>query len=629
MEMLKKNNMKRESDRPTGLRSAEPKPKGYEPGKLLAIDEYSMERFKSECGGFLYPLKGCRTLDGARVTLRDRVMRLRVESTVDENEPWHRTTARTRDCTRAFLSMLSKKSEGDSGFSVARALWDVAREIPRPDLEPGFFAEMIHMVWGLEGRTVDRPVYDRGSTAGNYEGREASEMRSLELDYLWERVDDWMGGYSHGLERETVERRKIRRDEILDALGATNDDWNDWKWHVEHVVKDADTLKKLVNLSEQEEDNIRRTCKSRIPFGVTPFYLSLMDTDGENRDLAIRMQVFPPVRYVDKMVADRHNREEAFDFMGEADTSPMDLITRRYPSIAILKPFNTCPQICVYCQRNWEIDEVLAPDAMASWEKIDAAIEWLGNHPAIHEVLITGGDPLLLDDDDLDKLLGKVAALPGIQRIRIGTRTPVTLPMRFNDELASLLGKYRTRNREVAIVTHVEHPYEINEDLSDAIQKIRMHGISVYNQLVFTFYVSRRFEATLLRQLLKRVGIDPYYTFLPKGKAETADYRIPLSRLLQEEAEEARLMPGMTRTDEAVYNVPRLGKNYLRASQHRDILTIKADGSRVYEFHPWEKNIVDQGSYVGEIVPIFEYLRRLKVERGCNPGDYESIWYYF
>jgi lysine 2,3-aminomutase len=629
MEMLKKNNTKRESDRPAGLRSAEPKPKGYIPGELLTIDDYSMERFLSECEGFLYPLKGCQTLDNARDTLRDRTMGLRVESTGDENKPWHRTIARTRDCTRAFLSMLSSKSEDDSGFSVARALWDVARDIPRPDLEPGFFAEMIHLVWGLEGRTMDQPVFGRESTIVIYEGRKAARRRSRELDALREGVCSWIGRYSHGLEPETRKRRIIRRDEILDALGARQADWNDWKWHVEHVGNNADILKKLVNLSALEEDNIRRTCKSRIPFGVTPFYLSLMDTDGKNRDLAVRMQVFPPVRYVDKMVADRQNREEAFDFMGEADTSPIDLITRRYPSIAILKPFNTCPQICVYCQRNWEIDEVLAPDAMASWEKIDAAIEWLGNHPAIHEVLITGGDPLLLEDDDLDKLLGKVTALPSIRRIRIGTRTPVTLPMRFTDELASLLGKYRTRNMEVAIVTHVEHPYEMNEDMADAVEKVRRHGIPMYNQLVYTFYVSRRFEASLLRQLLKQVGIDPYYTFLPKGKSETADYRIPLSRLLQEESEEARLMPGMTRTDEAVYNVPRLGKNYLRASQHRDILTIKADGTRVYEFHPWEKNIVDQGSYVGEIVPIYEYLRRLEVERGCNPWDYESIWYYF
>jgi lysine 2,3-aminomutase len=124
------------------------------------------------------------------------------------------------------------------------------------------------------------------------------------------------------------------------------------------------------------------------------------------------------------------------------------------------------------------------------------------------------------------------------------------------------------------------------------------------------------------------VGIDPYYTFLPKGKSETADYRVPLSRLLQEQTEEARLMPGLARTDEAVYNVPRLGKNYIRATHFRDLLSIRPDGVRVYEFHPWEKNIFEQESYVGEVTPILNYLHRLE-QIGENPADYESIWYYF
>ena len=104
---------------------------------------------------------------------------------------------------------------------------------------------------------------------------------------------------------------------------------------------------------------------------------------------------------------------------------------------------------------------------------------------------------------------------------------------------------------------------------------------------------------------------------------------MPISRLLQEENEEARLLPGLTRTDEAVYNVPRLGKNYLRARQNRDLLTVREDGTRIYEFHPWEKNIVDQKSYVGESISILEYLSRIEDEFGDSSLDYESIWYYF
>ena len=182
--------------------------------------------------------------------------------------------------------------------------------------------------------------------------------------------------------------------------------------------------------------------------------------------------------------------------------------------------------------------------------------------------------------------------------------------------------------REVAVVTHVEHPYEVTPDLVEAAQRLRNGGIPVYNQLVYTFFVSRRFEASLLRRLLRLAGIDPYYTFATKGKEETAAYRVPLPRLLQEVQEEARLLPGLARTDEPVYNVPGLGKNHVRAIQHRDLVAIRPNGARVYEFHPWEKNIVKQETYVGDDIPILDYLERLR-QVGENPADYETIWYYF
>ncbi|NLG05936.1 MAG: KamA family radical SAM protein, partial [Clostridia bacterium] len=150
----------------------------------------------------------------------------------------------------------------------------------------------------------------------------------------------------------------------------------------------------------------------------------------------------------------------------------------------------------------------------------------------------------------------------------------------------------------------------------------------VYNQLVYTFHVSRRFEAAHLRLVLRRAGIDPYYTFVPKGKEETRAYRVPIARVMQEQKEETRLLPGMRRTDEVVYNLPGLGKNYMRAVQHRDVISVSANGARVYEFHPWEKNLVRRDSYVGEDIPILDYLSRLS-EIGEDPSDYESIWYYF
>ena len=201
--------------------------------------------------------------------------------------------------------------------------------------------------------------------------------------------------------------------------------------------------------------------------------------------------------------------------------------------------------------------------------------------------------------------------------------------MRITADLARLLGSYRAPGRrEVAVMTHVEHPYEITPETAAAVDNLRRAGIGVYNQLVYTFYVSRRFEAASLRLLLRRIGVDPYYTFAPKGKEETASYRVPLARILQEQKEEARLMPGLRRTDEPVYNVPGMGKNYLRALQHRDLLTLLPDGARVYEFHPWEKGVAGVETYLATDVPILDYLERLQ-ELGESPGDYASIWFYF
>ncbi len=329
------------------------------------------------------------------------------------------------------------------------------------------------------------------------------------------------------------------------------------------------------------------------------------------------------------MLKNKDDHSHSLDFMLEHDTSPIELVTRRYPRIVILKPYNTCSQICVYCQRNWEIEDALCPEAEASQEKLEQAIKWIADHPMISEVLVTGGDPLVMEDGRIDNVLSKLSRIGHIERIRIGSRTPVVLPQRITEGLMDIIARYHQPGlREVAIVTHFEHPYEITEESMEAVQKFRMKGMSVYNQAVFTVENSRRFELVALRRALRLVGVDPYYTFNTKGKEETRNYRVPLARLQQEVKEEARLFPGLVRTDEPVYNVPRLGKNYVRAEQHHTLLTIMPDGSRVYEFHPWEKKLALVDTYIDSDVPIYDYLQELK-RRGENIEDYRTIYYYF
>ncbi|HOE12545.1 MAG TPA: KamA family radical SAM protein [bacterium] len=590
--------------------------------------EYTEEKFRAEAAEFLVIAESASNVEVARERIFEQVSRYQYDMFREDVGLSEGKVIRVRDCARAMRSLLKARSDSFTGFSVARVLFDLGKRNPRPDLQPGFFADLMHIIMGLETRGASE-ISDYLNISSSLTGRRAALARSNELDRFGKHVEERMQRYAHGLQGEIVAERLMLRDRICRQFGASTEDWNDWRWHLRHVIRDAHPVLSLVHVTKEELEDIRSAREARIPVGITPYYLSLMDCHPSTRDRAIRAQVIPNSEYIEQMKQYRTSKECDLDFMREHDTSPIDLITRRYPGIVIFKPYNTCPQICVYCQRNWEITDVLSEEALASTERIDAALAWIRDHPTIREVLVTGGDPLTLDDDILGEILQKVAAIPSVERIRIGTRTPVTLPMRFTESLAQLFGSLRVPGkREIAVVTHVEHPYEITPDMVTAVDRLRREGIPVYNQLVYTFYVSRRFEAALLRRLLRLAGIDPYYTFNTKGKEETKAYRVPIARLLQEQKEEARILPGLERTDEAVFNVPGLGKNYLRAYQHHDLLSIRPDGSRIYEFHPWEKNIAPQSTYIGEDIPILDYLNRLR-EIGEDPADYQTIWYYF
>lgn len=535
-------------------------------------------------------------------------------------------------CLLTIRKILSLRSERVAKFSILKLLWNLAHEkydqLPE-DLNDGFFEEIISLFNGMQGRSG---IYDHEGYpefAGK-KGREASIIRSRQLDKMAERCLMAMQRYATGMDEDVIQIRMKNRRHILKHFRASEEDWNDYRWHLRHVIRSSSQLEVLIKLKKEEKEAIDKAREGNLPFGITPYYVSLMDREPHRqRDHAVRAQVIPPLDYVEAMRAHRDDKAHSIDFMLERETSPVDLITRRYPSIVILKPYNTCSQICVYCQRNWEITDVLAPKAMATKKQLDAAFQWLEGHPTITEVLVTGGDPLVMSDSRLNAILSRLAEIEHIARIRIGSRIPVVLPMRITDSLMDVIAKYRIPGRRtMALVTHFEHMYEVTPEAMQAVQRFRMRGISVYNQTVFTIENSRRFELAALRRMLRMIGVEPYYTFNTKGKEETKSYRVPLARLRQEIKEEARLLSGLTRTDEPVYNVPRLGKNYLRALQHHSILTILSDGRRVYEFHPWEKYLSLADTYIDTDVSISEYLNEIK-KRGENPEDYKSIWYYF
>jgi len=580
-------------------------------------------------------LKESKTLESARnkVARYIEAKEWTYSCDVGEIETWDYVLF--KEAARTFKNIISPRNERIAGTSALENLWKAAMTGDAA-VSDDFVDEFVHFFKGIKLKAdvypsrlmegVEVPEFDK------FEGRVAGRMRSDYLDLMGRRMDRYLTKYPSGLEPQIREQRNKNRQKILEILDASSEDWAEWRWHFRNAFKDVrglEIIKKIITLEPHHEESITQALENHVPFGVTPYYLHLMDREPSDQDYAVRNQVFPPLSYVKNMIAHRKDKKWAFDFMLERDTSPIDLVTRRYPRVAIIKPYESCPQICVYCQRNWEITSPLMASALAPKEKLEAALQWFAEHDEMMDILVTGGDPLVMNDSMIDEILGKLSEISHLKSIRIATRTPVTVPQRITEELCEIFAKYHELGkRNLSVVTHFIHPSEVTPEAVEAIKKVKLIGIQVYNQQVFTFANSRKFETCALRVALKLIGVDPYYTFNMKGKTEMEDYAVPIARILQERKEEARLLPGMFRTDEPVFNVPGLGKDHLRAWQNHELIAITPEGRRMYSFLPWEKNIVQVKPYIYTDVPLHRYLQRLK-ERNEDPEDYRSIWYYY
>jgi len=423
-----------------------------------------------------------------------------------------------RECVRVLSNIMRTENEHLTGCSPLTHLYDIAKneKDALDKVSKGFLLEFYALLLGIRGKSGKQSR--RHELLELKEGRDAAIIRSSQLDEYGTMIQRYFRRYRTGLDPKLVKERNKLKQDILRYFDASEEDWQDYQWHMKHIIKDVKTLSSIVKLDDDEIEGLKLATENHLPFEITPHYLSLFNKDGRSaHDRTIRAQVIPSSRY-SLNVIENWTTGKDMDFMGEKATSPIDGITRRYPQIIIIKPFNSCPQICVYCQRNWEIKD-LDSDVMLPREKVIEAINWARNDKNIIEVLLTGGDPLTLPNKYLDWIIGEIANIDHVERIRIGTRTLVTLPQRINDGFLEILQKYHEwGKREVAIVTHFEHPTEISPDTLEAIKRIRKLGINIYNQQVFTYYNSRKFETAFLRKALKVSGVDPYYSFNCMGK---------------------------------------------------------------------------------------------------------------
>jgi len=330
--------------------------------------------------------------------------------------------------------------------------------------------------------------------------KRAAELRARISDYLEAKAKIPSG-------REIAQEIAERQEKIRRYFGATQAEWQDWRWQLRHRVTSVDVLRELIPLTPEEEEAIRAVEKV-YRWAVSPYYLSLM---GDEPDCPIRRQALPARAEIEDKLG-------TLDPMAEELTSPAPCITRRYPDRLIINVTNQCAMYCRHCQRRRNIGEV---DRTRSQEELEAALDYIRSNPEIRDVLITGGDALMLNDQMLDWLLTELDRIPHVEIKRIGTRTPVTLPQRITPELCRILAKHPP----IYLNTQFNHPREITKEAKEACDRLVQAGVVLGNQSVLLKGVNNHpFVMRKLNQELLRIRVRPYYLFHAKPVAGTTHF---------------------------------------------------------------------------------------------------------
>lgn len=311
------------------------------------------------------------------------------------------------------------------------------------------------------------------------------------------------------------ERSALNRERILQYFQAEQGDWDDWRWQMKHRIKDADVLAAIIDLTEFEVQVIKKISE-QLRWAVSPYYLSLIDFEHYDSS-PVFMQAIPSILEV----KDTRGKD---DPMGEEMTSPAPRITRRYPDRLIINVTNQCAMYCRHCQRRRNFGET---DHHALRSDIEEALRYIKNNPEIRDVLITGGDALMLSDRTLDWLLGELDAIEHVEIKRLGTRAPVTLPQRITPELCSVLKKYPP----LYINTQFNSPLEVTPEARQACDRLVEAGVVLGNQAVLLKGINDDVHVMKkLNQELLKIRVRPYYIFQAKEVRGTRHFISPVQK---------------------------------------------------------------------------------------------------
>jgi glutamate 2,3-aminomutase len=310
--------------------------------------------------------------------------------------------------------------------------------------------------------------------------------------------------------RMQVEENKKK---ILKVLNGTDENWRSWKWHIKNSIRHVDILSKIISLTKSEKNDIEKTA-TQFRWSISPYYASLMDPD--DRKCPVRRQAVPTIHeYLGK--------EDTEDYYAIVYNSPAPLITRLYADRVIINVTNMCAAFCRHCLRK---KDIALSDQIYPQEDIAAAIDYIARSPEIRDVLLTGGDALMLSDGRLDSILTQLEQIPHVEIKRLGSRMLATLPQRITKGLCEML----SRHAPVYINTQFNHPKEITSDAEQVVDRLIRAGVLVGNQSVLLKGINSDVHVMkkLVHELL-RIRVRPYYIFNCKKLQGIRHFRAPVA----------------------------------------------------------------------------------------------------
>jgi len=295
----------------------------------------------------------------------------------------------------------------------------------------------------------------------------------------------------------------------------TDEQWNDYKWQFKNRVKTLEELEQIIPLTEAEKEGIRKSFKA-FKMAITPHYLSLINTD--NPMDPIKLQSVPQ---------DKEFYTGPFDLddpLGEDHDMPVPNLVHRYPDRVLFLITDQCSMYCRFCTRKRIVSD---GTHLVNKTILSQVIDYLHQHKEVRDVVVSGGDPLFMEDDKIEEVLKALREVPHIEIIRLGSRMPVVCPQRITDDFVNMAKKYHP----IYFNTHFNHPFELQEDAEKALAKLADNGFVLGNQSVLLKNINS--DAVIMKALMHKLlknRVRPYYIYQCDLTSGIEHFRAPVSK---------------------------------------------------------------------------------------------------